>query len=188
MSQGGVLSEKATAVLSQFPAPVRIHPSRWKVLTFFILPIAGCGSFAIWSTLPVWPRLNLQGQLVMGGVNGFVIVAAAALTAMFLVKRLPRITLDADGIAFHSLLFVSKKRWTDVSRFVSRIVYVGYADTSRPAGYWEKLFRFGSFGRMTFFNIFDVGGTDLCRLLGAWRERALTQSTEPKPYGSSSIS
>ena len=91
MSDSSILSEKATVILAQFPGPVTIHLSKWKMLAFFS-PLFLLAAAGIWI---LWPfRLQLREWLIIGGFVGGPLLLIVTLTAISLVKDAPRITLD----------------------------------------------------------------------------------------------
>jgi hypothetical protein len=92
-----------------------------------------------------------------------------------LIKGLPKILLNADGMACESLASSQRMPWADVAQFTPRVVYVGFSDLSQPRGFWNRLTRVGSRGRRVLFNMFELHTAELGQLLAAWRERALSE-------------
>src|SRR5712692_437329 len=73
MSYSSILSEKANAILAQFPGPVAIRPSKWKMLALFspVFLLSAVAAIGI-----LWPSpLQLKESLIIGGFVGGSLVA-----------------------------------------------------------------------------------------------------------------
>lgn len=107
---------------------------------------------------------------MMGGLLSLLVVS--------LMKGLPKILLDANGIACEALLVSFTRPWTRVARFTPRVVCVcvcvGFSDMLQPSGFWDRMNRFGSRGRRFLVGMFELRPKELAQLLTAWRERALS--------------
>jgi hypothetical protein len=165
MSDSSILSEKAKVILAQFPGPVTIRPSKWKMLAvsspMFLLAAAAIGI--------LWPfRLQLREWLIIGGFAGGPLLFIVTLTAISLVKDMPRITLDSEGFWSTALLGSGGKRWQDVSCFKSAVGVIAFVDASQPKGFWSRINRFHLFP-----SLYQLKSKDISRLMTAWRERAL---------------
>ncbi|SRR6266508_589925 len=101
MSDSSILSEKAKVILAQFPGPMTIRPSKWRMLAFFS-PLFLLAAAGIWI---LWPfRLQLREWLIIGGFAGGPLLLIVTLTAISLAKDLPRIMLDSEGFLLTTLL------------------------------------------------------------------------------------
>src|SRR5712692_5669056 len=117
MSDSSILSEKANAILAQFPGPVAIRPSKWKMLALFspVFLLSAVAAIGI-----LWPSpLQLKESLIIGGFVGGPLLLIVTLIAISFVKDVPRITLDSEGFLQTALLGSGWKRWQDVTCFKS---------------------------------------------------------------------
>ena len=167
---------KVDLLLAQFPGPVTIRTSGLKfgVLCAPLVVLVAFGVWKVWH----WHPLGLKAQAILTGIYALPLALLIVLVTILHVKDMRRITLDSDGIAFHWPFGVQERRWNDVSRFVSRVVYVGFSDTSQPTGFLDKLSRVGSRGRRILINFFALGSNDLARLMTLWRERGVAAKVE----------
>ena len=165
MSDSSILSEKASVILAQFPGPVAIRPSKWKMLAF-LSPVFLLAAAGIWI---LWPfRLQLREWLVIGGFAGGPLLLFVTLAAISLVKDVPRITLDPEGFLHTALLGSGWERWRDVSCFKSTAGFIAFVDSSQPKSFWSRINRFHFFP-----SLYQLKSKDVSRLMTAWRERAL---------------
>jgi hypothetical protein len=155
-------SEKAAALLMQFPGPVVLHVSKFKYL-LLVAPVLIVEAPAFFLLLPV-KNLILVGVVVVTLI--LIPILILVLMAMSLVKDMPRITLDAEGFAFHGLVGVSRWRWHDVSRFAPRFVFVLFSDALLPPRWWN---------RRILASFFELTASDVAHLMTSWRARTLAQ-------------
>ena len=173
MPQTDVLSPRVTRLLQQFPGPATVHVARWKIALLFA-PNAILTAYLIYLLWPYWPRIiRVESMAVFWGLAMIVLPWALSIAAVAVVffKDIPRIALDADGVALHSLFGVRRSQWKNVSNFVSRLVYTSFSDAVDRAGFWDRINRYG--GRIFFRGVYELSARDLAQLMTAWRERAL---------------
>src|SRR5712664_2653604 len=96
MSQAEGLSEELSAVLAQFPGPIAIRPSKWRIAAYFLVILLGPGlAISILSGLPSF--------LLMGDIYAVLLGLIGLLCGFLLFRDLPRVTLDAEGFGFWSV-------------------------------------------------------------------------------------
>ena len=169
-----------------------IRASKW----FYLLVLIVCAAAliaAFWPVWSTWPALlRTSGVMAWMWMVVLLVILGVPLVTFIIsiLKGLPLIVLDANGIAFEALVVSLRRPWSEVERFTPRVIYVGFSDLSQPRGFWDRLNRFGSRGRRMLFNMFELRPKELAQLLAAWRERALAQpqAGDRPPYGSSSVS
>ena len=173
------LSKRASALLGQFPGPVTIRYARWFYPAVFLMFAVAAALIVsiVWKT---WPRI-LHNPRAVNSLLLLVVIFGVpmGLLTISMIKGLPKVLLDAEGVTFEALFVSIRRGWDEISRFVPRVVYVGFLDASQPKGFWDKLSRVGSRGRRFLVGIFEVRSKDLVQLLTAWRERALSQQAGP---------
>src|SRR5690348_4499396 len=99
-------------LLSRFPGPLTLHPSRKK----WLLVLAGCALFAIGG---YWMVRSNEG---MGWLVLIFFGLGALIAVVVMLPGAGALTLDRDGFETRSLFRRSRARWSDVSRFeVARI-------------------------------------------------------------------
>jgi hypothetical protein len=175
VAQTDRLSQKAAALLAQFPGPVTLHPSKAKWVVFFLIFALFLGylTFFLWSH---FPRLPMRTLLITGALAAspsLLMIFAAVVT---LGRDIPRVRLDADGIETVDLWHTRRLRWTEIERFRSFLLLVVYEDARLPSGRWDSFHRayLGGSYRM-WIDYFGLGPRNLAALITAWRERALVQ-------------
>ncbi len=103
---------RVDAILSRFPGPVTLYPSRTK----WLLILLGCGLFA---AIGYW-------MISDGDRRGwFVLIffgAGSIAAAMMLLPGAGALTLDRDGFRAATLFRGSLSRWQDVTGFESASV------------------------------------------------------------------
>ena len=86
-----------------------------------------------WVTWRTWPRI-LRNTEAMVYLFAMILMLGPILvgTLVSLVRGLPRIVLEANGLAFDTLLFSYTRAWSEVGQFKSRLVYVALSDAGEP--------------------------------------------------------
>ena len=175
------LTSKADAVLRQFPGPVTLRPSPWKVvaITLICLPLAALAAWAIWSGPPLGILIISILLFACFGLGGI-----AAVVALF--GGAVDLTLTADGMEFRNTWRGPlRRRWDQVAGFAPMHV----ANAWRVV-YEDETVRNSWQGKQRLLpDTYRMGAMNMAALLAAWRERALAAcKPEGKSYGSSSVS
>jgi hypothetical protein len=175
MSRHGPWSDKVAALLTQFPGPVTLHPSKLKWVAFFVvvaLPM-------VFGILLLWPELQRLSGKDMVIVAAFFIGPILGLFFVAVItfgRDLPRITLDAEGFEIRYPFSTRYMHWSEVGQFYSFLFLAFHVDTRPPHGRWDRYQRAYLGGDHRFWNDnFGLGAKNFVRLMNAWRERALAQ-------------
>ena len=163
--------DKIAAILSSFPGPVTLYPSRKKWLFLF-------SAGALFSA----------GGLAMarsGETVGWYMFALFGIVALIpLVVMLPGsgwLVLDRDGFDYKTIFISKRARWRDASNFrAGKIPPAGtklvlYDDAS-TTGLNADLTTTFTGRNSTLGDTYGFSPDDLARLMAQWRERAVGQS------------
>lgn len=154
-------------ILSRFPGPVRLYPSRFWVVGMLLLFIGG----VIFRSFYVSEKLGSHHphgayDTIISWVSIPVFAAAAvAMLVMLLFPKTICLILDADGFEIHRFVKSERVRWRDVRGFDTRRRWAGKGTIEQVA--FET-----ADGGGTLPNNYGLGLQDLLRLMEAWRERA----------------
>jgi hypothetical protein len=173
--------ESVTKILALFPGHVTLRaPASFMIVALvFLVPMFVLMSWALSRSVQAGDAVASGTIALFGAMLGL----CAFLFAVGAAKRLPRITLDAEGFSIHYPWGVTRKRWAEASQFKpGPISGVMFLDASRPSGRLARLWRSANASRSAVPNVF-IKKEPLARLMNAWRELALAP-----PYGSSSVS
>ena len=166
---------------AQFPGPVIMSPSRLKKR---ILYLAGFIEFVlalVWlyvlhillgARQPLPPHYFLS--LAVVGILIVISFLASGLIVISTFRNFPRLVLDREAMEVHPLwLRISCTRWSEIARFRRHgPVVVIEAGRSRYR-WWDGLWR-----AQVWIDTCGLGPEKLCRMMNAWRERALEQTIQ----------
>lgn len=176
MSRHGPSPDMVAALLTQFPAPVILHPSKlkWVVLLALMAVLLGCSVLFL---LPVFPHLPIKGFVIVAICMVAPVLLLIVLAAVTLGRDMPRITLDTDGIEVSETLWgVYRWRWSEVGPFHSFWFLAITTDTSEPRSGWDRFQRACLYAKYRIWtDTFGLGAKNLARLMNGWRERAMVQ-------------
>jgi hypothetical protein len=181
MASHGPWSDKALALLAQFPGPVTLLPSKLKWVVLIVLWVVWAGLFILWFILrisPALPPLSGKALVALLGLAGLAV--APLLLAIFgaattFGRGMPRLTLDIEGIEMRNIMRYCR-RWQEVEQFRSFLFLAFFTDTSPPQERWDRFGRAYLAGKYRIWpDTFGLGAKNLTRLLNAWRERALAR-------------
>jgi hypothetical protein len=168
-----MLQSSAIDILSRFPGPVTLYPSRRK----WMLVLAGCAAFV---TIAIWMVSTGNGGDVLYGWLALLFFGCGVLvSAIMMVPGAGSLTLDRDGFEIINMYRRSFFRWSDGSGFTAKILppATQHVVVFDSAGAAHK-----SLGRLnTMFagrnaglpDTYGLPAKDLAELLSKWRERAL---------------
>jgi hypothetical protein len=153
-------------ILSRFPGPVRLYPSRFRVVGMLLLSIGGAVVLGFY----VSGNYGLQPHGAYGTfMSWFSLIVLAAVAAGMLIPLLfPNticLILDADGFEIHRFIKSERVRWRDVRGFDTRKQWVG-------RGTIEQVVFKTADGDGVLPNNYGLGLQGLLYLMKAWRERA----------------
>ena len=159
---------KADLILSRFPGPVTLYPSRRK----WLLVLLGCALFT-------------AGGIVMvsraAGGGWFVAVffaVGAIVAALMLLPGAGALALDADGFQATKLFRRHRTRWQDVTGFAAvkilpsmqkMVVFDDIKMTGRTIAKLDAAITGHNAGLP---DTYGLSGDDLARLMTQWRQRA----------------
>jgi hypothetical protein len=162
----------AAEILSRFPGPVTLYPSRKKWLLVF----AGGALFA---TGGAW---MIQGG---DGTGWFVLIFFGLVALVAAAAMLPgagALTLDRDGFEVTNLFRRHRSRWQDTVGFLAarippaRQKFVVYDDVTQSSRTLAKI-NVEIVGRNAALpDTYGLSAENLAHLTARWRERALGQS------------
>ena len=164
------MSSAPAAILSRFPGPVVLVPSRRKWL--FVL-----GGSLAFVAIGLWLRHNepLWAWLGWLGVGFFGIGAVVA--ALMLLPGAGGLRLDSDGFEMTSLFRRHRSRWTDVSEFEvvclppSLQKMVVFDDARTMDGAMAKRNK-RRVGRSSGLDNYGLSHEDFAAIMNEWRARA----------------
>ena len=174
---GMALSNAARAILTKFPGPVTLQPSKAIWAFVFLVGLISAGV----SSLPLLLPPTDGWDLGLCFAIGFFLVLGVlcmVLPVIALVKI--RMTLDAAGFEMGAIGFTRRKQWKDVRVFspvtIGGINRVAYVDSTRH-GFWAELdARFLDGSNAWLADTFGFTADELAVLINRWRQRALSQS------------
>jgi hypothetical protein len=166
-----MVSPSADAILSRFPGPVTLYPSRRKWLLVF----AGCALFAV---IGFWMIKggDLRGWLVLIFFGLGTVIAAAAM-----LPGAGALVLDREGFEVTNLFRHHRTSWQDATGFQAarippaRQKLVSYDDVTQSTKSLAKI-NVGIVGRNAALpDTYGLSADDLAQLMAQWRERALAR-------------
>ena len=156
-------------ILSRFPGPVTLYPSRIK----WLLVLLGCGLFTV-AGLWIVSQGTPSGWFPLGFFGSGSVVAA-----LMLLPGAGALTLDGDGFRVTSLFRSGSSRWQDVTGFESVSLprssqrLVGY-DNINMAGWKLAKLNVAITGRnCALSDTYGLSADDLAWLMTLWRDRAV---------------
>jgi hypothetical protein len=162
----------AAAILSRFPGPVTLYPSRKK----WLLVLAGSALFAVGGFWMI-RQGNAMGWVVLIFFGLVAVVAAAAM-----LPGAGGLTLDRDGFEATNLFRRHRTRWQDATGFQAARIppahqnWVAYDDVNASTKRIAK-FNVGIVGRnVALPDTYGLSADNLAQLMVQWRERALAPS------------
>jgi hypothetical protein len=160
--------QKAEEILSRFPGPVRLYPSRLWVVGMLLMSIGGViVLFFYVSGKSDAVQPHGAYDTIMSWVS---LVVLAPVAAAFLIQLLfPKticLILDADGFEIHRFAKSERARWRDVQSFDTRKIRL-------PRSSIEQVVFETTDGGGVLPNNYGLSLQDLLRLMEAWRKRAL---------------
>jgi hypothetical protein len=172
-----VLSEPVLSLLSQFPGPITLYPSRRRWYATFAISIA-----IILISVAMIARGNSQGWIGVA-LCGFI----GGLSAIMLTARFSALQLGAEDFVLRHLFRSRTVRWIDAHRFEAVIAY-GAAASLLPEN-WRKIVgydllpkrqrRFPALETLlsphdcAMPDAYGLTPDDLADLMNAWRARAI---------------
>ncbi len=163
----------AAEILSRFPGPVTLYPSRKKWLLVF----AGGALFATGGAWMIQSGDRMGWFVLMF----FALVALAAAAAM--LPGAGAFTLDHDGFEVTSLFRRHRSRWQDTAGFVAARIpparqnFVVYDDVKQNTKNVAKI-NVAIIGRNSALpDTYGLSAENLAHLMARWHERALGQSS-----------
>jgi hypothetical protein len=164
------------AVLTRFPGPVALYPSRRK----WALVLIGCGLFAAGGVWMIEDK-NPWGWFVLIFFFIGAVVAAAAL-----MPGAGALTLDGSGFEIKNLFRRRRMRWQDATDFEAAVI--------PPAGTKLVVFNDIKTKDQAISNLnaaiagrngalpdtYGLSADDLARVMTRWRERASGASEPPR--------
>jgi hypothetical protein len=161
--------QKSEKILSRFPGPVRLYPSRLWVAGMLLLSVGGAivlgfyVSGELGSTRPHGAYDTFMGWASLIGLAGM----AVAMLILLLFPNTVCLILDTEGFGIHRLTGTERVRWRDVRAFDI------HKQLLRRGTIEQVMFRTID-GSGVLPNNYGLSLQDLLRLLEAWRERATT--------------
>lgn len=158
-------------ILSRFPGPVRLYPSRLWVMGMLLLSAGGAivlgfyVSGELGSTRPHGAYDTFMGWASLIGLTGLVV----AMLILLLFPNFVCLILDAEDFEIRRFAGTERVRWRDVRGFDIRKRLL------RRGTIEQVLFRTAD-GSGVLPNNYGLGLQDLLRLMEAWRERAVAAS------------
>jgi hypothetical protein len=161
-----------TEILSRFPGPVTLHPSRKKWLLIF-------ATSAVFAAGGAWmiERGEPMGWYVLIFFGLGALVAAAAL-----LPGAGGLTLDREGFAITNLFRRYRVRWQDAAGFVAarippaRQKMVMYDDATQRGKSLAQL-NVAIAGRGAGLpDTYGLSADDLAQLMAQWRDRAVART------------
>jgi hypothetical protein len=160
------------AILSRFPGPVTLYPSRKKWLLVF----AGSALFAVGGFWMI-RQGNAMGWAVLIFFGLAAVVGAAAM-----LPGAGGLTLDREGFETTNLFRRHRTRWQDATGFQAARIppahqkWVVYDDVNVSTKRIAK-FNVGIVGRNGALpDTYGLSADNLAQLMAQWRERALARS------------
>jgi len=158
----------ADALLSKFPGPATLYPSRKK----WILVLLGCLVFAAGGA---W---MIAGGASWGWAALIFFGLGTAVSLAMLVPGVSALTLDRDGFDVTSLRRRHRTRWTDATGFEAVAIppamrrFVCYDDSNAARLAIAKTNVAMTGHNAALPDTYGLAPADLARLMSAWRERA----------------
>jgi hypothetical protein len=159
--------QDAEKILSRFPGPVKLYPSRLRVAGLMLLSVGGV------VVLSFYVSGNYRVHAA-GAYNTFIswasLIVLAALVVGLLVQLLSPtvcLILDAEGFEIRRFAGSERVRWRDVRSFDISTIPLPRSNLERVAFETAK-------GGGALPNNYGLGLQDLLRLMKAWRERAIS--------------
>ena len=160
------MSTKVTEILSRFPGPVTLRPSRKKWLLVF----AGSALFAAGG---YW---MIQSNTPTGWLVLIFFGLGALVAPVMMLPGASSLTLDRDGFEVGTFLRRYRARWPDVSRFEVMALrghkMVVYDDTAQKHAMLAAA-AIAMTGHTSGLPDTYLSADDLAGLIAGWRERAL---------------
>ena len=158
---------KIDAILSRFPGPVRLYPSRKKWLLILLIS-------ALFTAVGFW----MAAESAPSGWYALVFFAACLIVSVImLLPGAGGLVLDRDGFRVTSLFRSHRSRWRDVSGFepisVSSQRLVGFDDraANRAIGALNTVIAGHNAALPETYGFYV---DELAELMQRWRERAMT--------------
>lgn len=160
---------KADLLLSRFPGPVTLYPSRRKWLLVLLVGV-------LFTAVGIWMILagNRSGWFTL---EVFAIVAIVA--AVTFLPGAAALTLDRNGFEVASLFRFHRSRWQEVSGFEFVPIWptsqklVAYDDIRAATRTLAAMNIAIADHNSALPNTYGLAGDDLARLLTQWRARAV---------------
>jgi hypothetical protein len=154
------------SLLSQFPGPLTLYPSRSKFLMLF----AGSSAFVAVGVV----TLLQDGSSAKAWFIVLFFALCAVVSAAYLLPGAASLTLDANGFRLKQFYFVRKSRWENVTN-----IHTGYTPPSRTKrvryndAQWNG-WRIATLDyNLTFPDTYGMPADDLAALMTQWRDRVL---------------
>ncbi len=184
MSEARAVTAPVENLLSQFPGPVTLYPSRtkWAILAAASLMFVMIGILFILDDTALWGWVDL----VFSG-------ACLLVSAVRLLPGAASLTLDAGGFEERTLFFrLPRARWRNITNIEadaapaarSDVKLVRYNDT-QPTGSWLEARRETAMlgYNAALADTYGLSAEDLADLLVRWQQQALAaeRHSEPRP-------
>lgn len=175
-------SPQLAALLSRYPGPVTLYPSRAKWL-------ASLAGFALLAAALAWGGwTGSSGTWESWGVVG-VLVLLAAFSGLMLLPGAAELTLDANGFDVANYFSRHRTSWTSASAFELRgsrllgaqLVY--YDDAATKDQPLAELGRAMTGRDAALPDSYGLSAADLARLMTRWRELALGMTPHEQAAG-----
>lgn len=154
-------------ILSRFPGPVRLYPSRLWVVGMLFLFAGGVIvlSFYVSGTSAAVRPHGAYNTFISWASIPVLAVAAVAMLVMLLFPKTICLILDADGFEIHRFVKSERVRWRDVRGFDTRTIWL-------PRSKLEQVVFKTADGGGALPNNYGLGLQGLLHLMKAWREQA----------------
>jgi hypothetical protein len=167
-------------ILSRFPGPVTLYPSKTKWLSTFL----GCLGFSI---IGIW-LIEIGNRTWMDWSALIFFSLGVILIPIALLPGASVLTLDADGFQFINLFRRCRYSWVDTTGFVSwavtgrtkMVLFNMPIPDSRVAKGFDKVARALSGHDGGLPDTYGLSAENLAQLMTRWRERAIASGSRCK--------
>jgi len=176
MSDRNSPTGEVAAILSQFPGPVTLFPSKFRILITSTVAMLLVALF-IWFT---WNAAR-SGNLLLVAVYGFCVLVCAyavIVSALASLTDLYFITLNANGFETQFAWKKRRRSWNDVGpfavlSFIRGATVVAFDDETCRSGVSRKFNLLMTKHNSLLPGYFGLENEDMARLMTEWRARAL---------------
>jgi hypothetical protein len=174
--------DRISALLAQFPGPVRLAVSRLKWLAYMVVAAGFTVGAVDWIIEPG------SRHVILGWFGAIIFSAGTVAAAVMMVPGASELALDGNGLTLRMTYRDRRWRWTDLSDFavvdddlIPRCRRVGFNERrAHRSGFATAVKQFTDSPRWRDVVLTDSYGglsvDDCVRLLSLWQQRALSNA------------